>query len=257
MDTFNEGIISSQLNDLFRSTAANASATGEPDGRMRFSSTQRDKLTSALRTRDTLVQDAKIDPESVDDELNQAQASVQSITQSGIVPVFTILNPNDISFKQGKRYTRQDTMGGTDWHHFADPTGRNNDVLDISFRGNTGDLYGSDSSNPARSLDEGENKAAFERLKIFHGLHSLTLEEMIFEGRKNVFSITYQSLLFPLPLIFYGFYKGVMSFSENGKKPKSRDYSFDFTVTDTNPKLYTIIKTLSSQSKIGTAQRAP
>jgi hypothetical protein len=54
---------------------------------------------------------------------------------------------------------------------------------------------------------------------------------------ENVFTIQYLSALFPYALKFNGFFNEVLEFSEDARKPNSRDYSFSFTVTSTSPDL--------------------
>jgi len=144
------------------------------------------------------------------------------------------LNPNSIEFDQPKRYTRQDTQRGTVFYHFTNDKGQNNDLLTIRMQGNTGNLSlrGRTPEDRARSV---------RRLDVWHNLYQLTREAMLLsDGSPNVFTIDYASALFPVPIRFEGFFTQVLKFSENAKKPNSRDFSMEFVVQATSPDLNTL-----------------
>lgn len=145
------------------------------------------------------------------------------------------LNPNNIEFEQPKRYTRQDTQRGTVFHHFTNSQGQNNDVLTIKFAGNTGNI-----ARRGRSGDEIVDRAV-TRLKIWHDLYQLTREPVILtDGTFNTMYVSYVSPLFPVVIQFSGFWTHVLRFSENAKKPSSRDYTMEFVVKETFPDMNTI-----------------
>lgn len=160
-------------------------------------------------------------------------------------PVKLRLNPNNVDWDQGKRYTRQDTMGGTDWHHFGDKRGRNNDVLTLSFTGNTGTII----ARSPESIYKEENEQAFANLQAWHNLYNLTRETMYLESSRlpNRFYIYYTTALFPQVITFGGFWSAVLKFSESGAKPRSRNYSMQFTVETSEPDLSDVIKGLNIQ----------
>ena len=156
------------------------------------------------------------------------------------------LNPRSVKWSQPKRITKKDTRRGSTYFHFNNAAGQNNDILTLSFSGNTGniDLRGSVPSptgTPPNATD------AQAKLVAWHNLYLMTKEPMLLAtGEDNVFHILYQSALFQSPVTFNGFFQKVMEFEESASKPNSRDYSFDFTVTSTSPDLDTYLGVLGT-----------
>lgn len=183
------------------------------------------------------------------DRVNQQVAQLQGQTFSVPTPVATdfpldssmsvvtmAVNPKSVAFEQPKRWKKKDIRDGSVFFHFTNKKGQNNDILTISFRGNTGniDLRGS----IAEPLGGANDTGALNKLRVWHNLYQLTREPMLIgDHLENVFSITYTSALLPQPVEFRGFFNKVLDFEENADKPNSRDYSFQFTVTSTNPDL--------------------
>ena len=172
--------------------------------------------------------------------------------------VTLLLNPRSIRFSQGKRFSRQDTMVGTVFHHFSNKAGENNDILELAFEGNTGQIVIPDNLKDYKEQDQSaildaESKA-FKALATWHRLYALTREPMYFDKNvngpmqkvRNRFMISYQTHLFPVPITFTGFFKEVLTFSENADKPRSRDYSMSFIVEDVKPSMNELANTLSS-----------
>jgi hypothetical protein len=181
------------------------------------------------------------------------QAFAHVTPPTGLMTYITMaLNPNSIRFSQPKRFSKVDTQEGSVFFHFTNSKGQNNDILTISFRGNTGniDLRGS-LGDPERdpfalvsgtAVDKqllvGQDTGALRKLLVWHNLYRLTREPMLIgPGIENVFTVTYQSALFPVAIDFHGFFNQVLDYTEDGQKPNSRNYEFEFTVTHTSPDL--------------------
>lgn len=141
------------------------------------------------------------------------------------------VNPHTISFNQPKRRTQQNTQRGTVFHFWADENGQSNDILTISFQGNTGNISG-------RGATPEQQTASLKRFTVFHNFWQLTREpEYLTDGSFNTMSVVYQSQVFTQPIEFRGHWNKVLTFSDTGKKPNSRDYSAEFTVHETFPDL--------------------
>lgn len=168
------------------------------------------------------------------------------------------LNPNSVKFTQPKRFTKKNTRNGTVFFHFTNDQCQNNDVLTLSFKGNTGniDRRGSltsagQSADPfaptGTAVPVDGDTGALRRILVWHNLYLLTREPMYFsDGIENDFVITYMSALFPQAIDFHGFFNQVLDFEENAKKPNSRDYSFEFTVTSTDPPLENMLDEITT-----------
>lgn len=157
--------------------------------------------------------------------------------------VTMLLNPKTISFKQPKRYTRQDTMNGSIIHHFTNSKGQNNDLLTISMQGNTGNI------SQVGSLEDAMQ--ARNRLLAWHNLYALTHEQVLCTDNdglpfENKFYITYVSALFPIEVTFTGIFTEVLEFSDSGTKPNSRDYSLSFLVSDITPGMDDLVARINS-----------
>lgn len=151
------------------------------------------------------------------------------------------VNPNSISFKQSKRIVKKDTQDGSVFFHFTNSKGENNDILNVTFKGNTGNLdLRSDitSDKGSFSTQSGSNTGAGKKLIIWQNLWALTREAMLLkDGVRNEFMIIYSSIGIPVQISLIGHYSEVLEFSENAQKPFSRDYSMSFTVTEIVPPL--------------------
>lgn len=58
----------------------------------------------------------------------------------GVPGVSMLVNPSSVSFRQPKRITKQQTQAGTIFYHWSDQDGRNNDILELEFSGQTGNI---------------------------------------------------------------------------------------------------------------------
>jgi hypothetical protein len=170
--------------------------------------------------------------------------------RTGLQPeVIMGINPNTIRFRQPKRFTKKDTREGSVFFHFTNSRGQNNDILTMEFAGNTGniDARGSQLTEQEKAqaaqngvaLDSPPNdNGAIVKIAAWHNLYLLTREPMLLsDNTENVFSIIYLSQLFPQAIQFDGFYNQVLEWEDNARKPNSRDYRFEFTVTRTQPSL--------------------
>lgn len=168
------------------------------------------------------------------------------------------VNPHNVTFKQAKRVTKRNTQGGTVYMHWADENGQNNDVLEMQFRGRTGNinlrkdptakksvtgqalqdfanwLSGTSPENADKYTNQGGAK-----LFTWSRLFQLTRMPMIDlkTKRKNVFYILYRSPLFPRPILFLGFFNNVLDFGETAENPYLVEWSFNFIVQSTQPDL--------------------
>ncbi len=175
------------------------------------------------------------------------------------------VNPDTMQFSQGKRISRRDTMEGSTFYHFTNSADQNNDILEVSFSGNTGNI--NTRVSPMDLIATG----AAEKLRRWHDLMNLTREGMLLNeqntgianiaaGIPNQFFITYRTLLFPVQITLVGFFSKVLDFTESADSPNSSRYSMNFTVTDTYPKLEDLSRQLSSSVLISSAidaARAP
>lgn len=170
---------------------------------------------------------------------NQAVTNQQASffkTQMFMPVINMSVNPNSVTFSQPKRWTKKDTRNGSVYFHFTNTKGQNNDILTLSFKGNTGSIDLRASLDPTLA-SQGLDTGAFQKFMVWHNLYLLTREPMLLtDGAENVFSISYASKLFP-EIIFNGFFNKVLEFEESAKRPNSQDYSFEFTVTSTIPDL--------------------
>jgi hypothetical protein len=173
---------------------------------------------------------------------------IPSSTLGSGVPMTTMpyirmaVNPNTISWSQNKRITSRDTLGGKVYFHFAGKNGSNNDILIMSFSGNTGNIK---EDQGEKDSGTSTTKAALKR-QIWHELYNLTREPIFLSEYGNIrndFIITYSTLLIP-SITLIGFFNSVLNFSENAQNPFSRDYSFAFTVTETTPSLDDLARTV-------------
>lgn len=172
---------------------------------------------------------------------------------SGVSPVIRMaVNPNSVSFSQNKRISRRDTMEGATFYHFTDSADQNNDILEVSMTGDTGNI--NINVDPISLVGTG----AYLKLKTWHDLYNLTREGMLlneanssikFASRSipNQFFITYRTVLFPVQITLVGFFSQPLAFTETAESPYNTKYSIRFTVTDTYPKLDAI------SSRIGSA----
>lgn len=198
----------------------------------------------------------------------------------GLPSIALRVNPHNVSFKQNKRVTKRNTQGGTVYMHWSDEYGQNNDVLEMQFRGRTGNINlrrNPDAKKadglgglPAQGLqalanwltgaspenaDQYKNQGG-AKLFTWSRLYQLTRMPMIDRstGKKNIFYIVYRSPLFPRPVVFTGFFNNVLDFSETAENPFLVEWSFTFVAQSTMPDLDTlseyIVAVLTSPQRV-------
>lgn len=239
------GAIDTALNQLIGAGSNNSDNSIDPRAALVFTSRLRQKILTERVER--LSTDFALFNRNVNDRsafsrivANASRKEISDITgqmQKGRnLPTIALeVNPKSIEFQQPKRYTRVDTLRGTDFHHFTNSKGQNNDLLTIKLQGNTGNI-----SRLGRTKEDQDR--SIQRLTVWHNLYQLTREPMLLsDGRSNVMTISYVSPLFPVQVNFDGFFTRVLDFSENAMKPNSRDYNMEFVVQSTTPDLDTIV----------------
>ncbi len=186
------------------------------------------------------------------------------------------VNPNNVTFRQAKRITKKDTQGGSVFTHWTNRLGRNNDILQIEFSGQTGNIGLKRGAYPrgggldwlASKVNKGvdwfnqksaeaisarntavglepigvtKNLAGASKLAMFHNLYSLTREPVMDprSGAPIHYYITYTSPAFGNTIItFIGHFDRVLEFTDSADPtPFSVNYSFGFTAINSYPSL--------------------
>ena len=187
---------------------------------------------------------------------------LSSVTaNTGVSPVISMaVNPHSVKWVQSKRYSKRDTMEGSTFFHFTNSADQNNDILICTFSGKTGNI--NTKVSPIEALATGSDL----KLRIWHDLYHLSREGMLLnrdntgaampEGVRNEFFISYRTMLMPMPITLIGFFNSVLDFTEDANDPNNRNYSFGFTVTNTNPSLDTLTEKLGTTLVLGNAVAA-
>jgi hypothetical protein len=222
---FDVGGIGSNLQRLIQSTDAIGARNGLAQRQsMRFSSRYRSYLKN-LRFQ---INAGQIAPTS-------ATASILAPNSTALLEVVPLpINPLSIAFSGEKRITKQDTRDGSVYWHFSDERGRDDDVLVLTFRINTGTLDRRGIANEDGEMTD-EN-GALGNLLAFHNLRVMASEpNLLPDHTQNVIRIAYVSPLFPQMLDLSGFFLTRPEFTEEGTSPHDREYTFQFAVTDMDP----------------------
>lgn len=247
-----EGAIESALSSLFQATGGGSGTAGEiVRSPLLFTSTLRkrvldgrlDRLKELEQEREATRLGVTIPVEfqggvttTADTQLVKEIVDITGAMQKAMPVIKMAVNPSTVSFAQPKRFGTMQTKRGTDYFFFTDSKGENNDVLTISFKGSSGNIF----RKPGQSAED--RAKADERLKVWHNLYSLTREpEILSDGTQNQKTITYTSPVFPIEIEFRGFFSKVLEFSEEGTKPGSVDYSMEFTVQETSPGMSNLV----------------
>jgi len=202
---------------------------------MQFTSTYRRRLINPAY---------KVTPNDGGQQIFTNNSNTPTAAIGTTLPVISMaVNPNSVTWAQSKRITKRDVQDGSVFFHFSNKNGENNDILELSFRGNTGNLNtNSDSTGQAGSPTGASNK-----LFIWHNLWALTRERMLLDdGTENVFVISYASPAIPTIISLYGHFKEVMTWEDSAEKPFSKDYSFTFVVRYTAPDLNDVLANLTT-----------
>lgn len=170
-------------------------------------------------------------------------------------PVITMaVNPQAIQWQQPKRIARRDTQGGVVFFHFTNQVGKDNDIVTMSFRGNTGNInWGNRTNIPGKDPKNPYYMRNRDKLLVWHNLYNLTREAILYDdpnspGNKleNEFYILYRTPLIQTPIVLKGVFNKVLEFDETANRPNSVDYSFSFLVQDTYPNLDDLVANVMS-----------
>jgi hypothetical protein len=206
----------------------------------------------------------------------------------GVKGVSMKINPENVSFRQNKRITRQDTQGGAVFFHWTNMFGRNNDILELDFSGQTGNINMKTGMRRkgGLALSKGAQRLAYflegkidelsrdkdpvglqavgdhidmggaAKILNFWNLYSLTREPMVDPrtGAPIYYYINYNSTLLGNTYItFIGHFNRVLEFSDSADSPFSKNYSFGFTAISSIPSMdyiYTAVLQNISQELI-------
>ena len=188
--------------------------------------------------------------------------------RDNLPPVRMKMNPESVTFSQAKRITRRDTQAGAVYFHWTNAKGRNNDVINVSFSGSTGNISlrtGAQNltilGQSIRNLHDRINRlVGGEGLDIatlggaakivnFWNLYSLTADPVLDPdtGFNNRFYFMYSSPLLGNAMItFIEHFDRVLEFSDDSNNPFSKNYSFSFVATETIPSMDDIFKYISA-----------
>lgn len=206
------------------------------------------------------------------------------------------INPQSVSFRAPKRITRAQTQAGSMFIHWTDATGRNNDVMELEFRGNTGNINlntgyrkggweqtaasyiqkGSDWVNSQLSdasqakdtalgvepVGVAKNLSGPLKLVKFWDLYSLTREPVVDPdtGAPVYYYIKYSSTMFGGAFVtFVGHFSKVMDFEDSADSPFSKNYTFSFTAISSQPSMnaiYSHVVNSLSQELLNNLQEA-
>lgn len=185
-------------------------------------------------------------------------------------PVRMKMNPESVTFTQAKRITRRDTQSGAVFFHWTNVKGRNNDVINVSFAGTTGNINlrtGMQRNSGSLKVSEGikqlrdfmksqtkqagldvENMAGASKLVNFWNLYSLTREPVVDPvfGYQNKFYFMYSSPILGNAMVqFIGHFDRVLEFTDDAANPFSKSYSFSFVATESIPSMDDIYRYIS------------
>jgi hypothetical protein len=204
-----------------------------------FTSTYR---LGAEKIRNTALKEARNKKTSLSVDEIKKEWNYDNASKNIFKNVEMLINPHTIQFTQPKRFTKMDHRNGSVFFHFANEKGQNNDILKLTFNGNTGNIDRRSYAGADKKKKKERDYSNWNKLLAWHNLYQLTREPVVLkDGTRNEFIITYMSPLFPVPIDFYGFYNNVLTFSEAGITPFSREYTFEFTVSHTEPDLDSIL----------------
>lgn len=204
----------------------------------------------------------------------------QSLNKAG---VSLLVNPSTVDFQQDKRITTRDTQAGRVFYHWTDDGGRNNDVMELGFTGQTGNIdlrkdkvaggsFGSlfEGSKPLEKFNElaksttsgepdnpisvvlrskGYTASGAAKLINFMDLFSLTREPMR-DPETNAPVYYFVSMAAPsfgsTYITFIGHFNTPLVFTEDASSPFSKQYNFGFTVLSSYPSIDNIYSYVSN-----------
>ncbi len=191
--------------------------------------------------------------------------------QNNIPGVRFSVNPTSVSFRRPKRVTEKKTQGGSTFMHWTDATGRNNDILQMDFRGQTGninlrraarlkyDTIGSEAvdwlneklnqfenwaTGPENLVQPGpvgadKDMSGASKLAKFWDLYKLTTEPVLDDLGNPISSLIYYSspLFGNLYVKFIGHFSSALDFEDTADSPFNKTYNFGFTVEASQPSM--------------------
>jgi hypothetical protein len=204
----------------------------------------------------------------------------------GVPGVTMLINPTSVSFRQSKRITRKNTQSGAVFFHWSNALGRNNDILELSFTGQTGNINiqngtvrkgatglipGASAVNNfvnqrAQDLIQGDGPGSVSlvgdeyitsgaaKLSNFWNLYSLSREPVLDpkSGAPIYYYISYASPIFGNTFVtFIGHFNNVLDFTDDANSPNNKIWNFSFTVLSSMPSMNyiysTIVRALSTE----------
>jgi len=98
---------------------------------------------------------------------------------NGIPGVSMLMNPSSVHFVQAKRTTRRDTQAGSVFYHWTNKDGRNNDILNLEFTGQTGNIgvnFGTVNNGASEALGYLWNKVTGEKAQAVDEINNIAAE---------------------------------------------------------------------------------
>src|SRR3990167_7263077 len=150
--------------------------------------------------------------------LSGVSSTIQNVAQISVglnMPIVQMaVNPQSIKWSQNKRISKRDTMNGSVFFHFTNDDDQNNDILQMTFTGKTGNI------NTQASIIDVFNTGANLKLRTWHELYNLSREPMLLNqknagiglptGLRNEFFITYRTVLMPIQITLIGHFSQVL-----------------------------------------------
>lgn len=192
------------------------------------------------------------------------------------------MNPSAVSFRRPKRITERKTQGGSTFFHWTDSSGRNNDIMTMDFRGQTGNInlrraarlkfntFGpreqgtnwlndkindfedwatkTDSLVSPQPLGSDRDMSGATKLVKFWDLYKLTTEPNVDPtSGMPIFSIIYYSspLFGNMYVKFQGHFNSALEFEDTADSPFNKMWSFGFTVTHSYPRMDAIYEAVT------------
>lgn len=203
----------------------------------------------------------------------------------GLPALKMLMNPQSVTFRQEKRITRRDTRSGAAFFHWTNQAGSNNDILQLEFSGQSGNIslrrggfpadnwvagkidqatdwlnekldQASDSLDSALGVESqgvATDMSGAGKLAQFWNLHQLTAEPVVdpFDGTPSYSYIQYVSPLFGnTGITFIGHFSRVLDIANDSSEPFTIRYNFGFTAIGSQPSMsmmYTVISENLSQ----------
>ena len=231
---------------LFDSPLAALGRTIFGDGSNSFSQERIPMIfTSTFRLRTLDPSFDSLGEVSQEDLATFGAASAGNIDQSVIS---MSVNPKSIKWSQPKRIVKRDVQEGSIFYHFTNNKGENNDILKLSFSGNTGNINIESDLTRDNDAQTGMSTGAIQKARTWFNLWNLTRERILLDdGKDNDFFIVYTSPIITYPITLIGFFDQVLDWVDAAEKPNSKDYTFSFTVKETSPPVDELLSNIQTE----------